>query len=140
MALSVTEKYLKKMGGPAGINWIHGGPLSALRSYLLIQQGKDQAGLDLAESICRTIPTDPETLLQLERSFVSLSDYKSAVEMFEAAFQKTQSEEIGIYLFMAVLRLEDLRRLCKTALSLKSTFQDSRYVFWAAMALYMQKV
>lgn len=58
--------------------------------------------------------------------------------MYQRAFDATKREDIGIYLFLAVLRVEDLRRLFTHALSLKAMFNNTRYVFWAAMALHLQ--
>lgn len=47
---------------------------------------------------------------------------------------------MGVLLFMAVLRTEDLKRLFSVALTLKAAFPaHRRYTFWAALALHLQR-
>lgn len=66
MALSACDKFLKKV--PAR------GPLLALKAYAMVHLGKEQAGLEIAADVCKGTPTDLETLLQLEKVFILVSD------------------------------------------------------------------
>jgi len=67
MALSSCDKYLKKLAG-------HSNLLSAQKAFILVQLGKDQAGIDIANDICKRGPTETETLIQLEKVFIALND------------------------------------------------------------------
>lgn len=103
MALGQCDKFLKKSPNSE--------LLLSVKAYLLIQIGRDDAAMELIKLLCQKGVHDVDVLLQLEKSFVALNDYKAAAELFQQAFDKSPSEELGVCLFLSVLRCEDLQRL-----------------------------
>jgi hypothetical protein len=65
-ALSQCEKSIKKF--PTAL------VLTSLKAFLLIQNGKDQEGIDLAKEIAKKEPIDRLSLEYLEKVFVSIND------------------------------------------------------------------
>lgn len=69
MALNACDKYLKKMP-------IH--PLlQSIKAFLLVQMGKDQAGIELAKEVCSLKLIDTDVLMQLEKVYISVNDCKT---------------------------------------------------------------
>lgn len=66
MALNACDKYLKKMP-------VHPLLLS-IKAFLLVQMGKDQAGVELANEVCSLKPTEKDVLMQIEKVYISVSD------------------------------------------------------------------
>lgn len=73
MALNTCEKFIKK--------GYDNGALSALKAYILIQLGKENEGLLLANEVVKRVPTDLETLVQLEKVFIIINDCISLYNM-----------------------------------------------------------
>lgn len=65
-ALSQCEKSIKKL--PSAL------VLISLKAFLLVQLGKDQEGLDLANEIAKKIPIERLSLEYLEKVFVTMND------------------------------------------------------------------
>lgn len=102
--------------------------LSSLKAYILVQLGKDQAGLELAQKIAKSEPIDRATLDFLEKVFVTINDCtypcvaflrtyndqsvdQAAADIYEKAFNKTKNENLAVLYFFSLLKLQDPKKL-----------------------------
>ncbi|XP_023344164.1 N-alpha-acetyltransferase 25, NatB auxiliary subunit [Eurytemora carolleeae] len=113
----------------------------ALKSLALMRLGKEEEAMSILDKILEECPTDEGALQAMTIGYREMKLPDKICTLYENAVKKDPyNEEFLSHLFMAYVRLGQLKRQQATAMSLYKVKMKNPYYFWSVMSLVLQAI
>ncbi|KAJ3175570.1 N-alpha-acetyltransferase 25, NatB auxiliary subunit [Geranomyces variabilis] len=116
--------------------------IKALKAVALDRLGKEDEALEICDEIKRTRPTDDAVLQYICMVYKASKKTQDVIDVYTAAYnQAPRNEELANHWFMALVRVDDRKQMQQAAMKIQKQFKDnSRYLFWTIMTIWLQRV
>lgn len=113
---------------------------NSLKAIALQRLNRIEEALELANRIRETQPSDEATLQMVSNIYRDCHQPQFIPTLYENALKKQESEDLYTHTFMAYLRNENFMQMKLIGAKLFQKYKQYPYLYWSAMAGYLQGV